>query len=70
MKITERQAKEIQFALYYARNCSHGTDGHNRLLLLAMLANKAGISLASDNVTLHGVEIANVSEPTITKVQP
>lgn len=35
---TERELKEIYFALMYAYNFSHGTDGHNRLILIAKLA--------------------------------
>lgn len=38
LEITERQAKEIQFAIYYAEYGNHGTDGHNRLLLIAKMA--------------------------------
>ncbi len=33
-----RQRAEIAFAKFYARNFHHGTDGHNRLMLIARLA--------------------------------
>ena len=36
-KLDERQAKEADFALLYAKDFAHGTDGHNRLLLIARL---------------------------------
>ena len=34
---TERERKEIQFALLYAHEFDHGTDGHHRLKLIAKL---------------------------------
>ncbi len=37
-ELDERQRKEIALARIYAKDFSHGTDGHNRLLLLAKLA--------------------------------
>ena len=36
--IDERQSKEIDFAVLYAGDFHHGTDGHNRLLLIAKLS--------------------------------
>lgn len=36
--LTERENKEIAFALHYAENFAHGTTGHNALMLLAKLA--------------------------------
>lgn len=36
--LDERQQKEVRFAREYADRYSHGTDGHNRLLLVARLA--------------------------------
>lgn len=37
-ELDERQRKELYFAKLYAAEFSHGTDGHNRLLLIAKLA--------------------------------
>lgn len=37
--LDERQRKELGFAQFYADEYAHGTDGHNRLLLLSKLAN-------------------------------
>lgn len=37
-ELDERQQKEIRFATIYARQFGHGTDGHNRLLLIAKLS--------------------------------
>lgn len=39
-EFNEREQKEIDFARLYAKNFSHGTDGHNRLLLIAKLADE------------------------------
>lgn len=36
--LDERQLKEIHFARLYAAEFHHGTDGHNRLLLIDLLA--------------------------------
>jgi len=33
----ERERKELGFATMYYREFNHGTDGHNRLLLIAKL---------------------------------
>lgn len=38
--LDERQRKEIRFARLYAEQFGHGTDGHNRLLLIARLSDK------------------------------
>lgn len=37
-ELDDRQRKEIEFALIYTDGFAHGTDGHNRLLLIAKLA--------------------------------
>ncbi len=34
---TDRELKEIILALVYADDFQHGTDGHNRLILIAKL---------------------------------
>lgn len=34
----ERQQKEIEFASLYMRDFSHGTNGHNDLLIIAKMA--------------------------------
>lgn len=36
----DRQRQEIMFAGVYAENYHHGTDGHNRLMLIWKLAAK------------------------------
>ena len=36
--LDERQKQEVAFARLYALEFKHGTDGHNRLLLIAKLA--------------------------------
>lgn len=36
--LSERERQEIEFAEIYAEDFGHGTDGHNRLNLIATLA--------------------------------
>ena len=36
--MTERDLKEIAFARLYNEDFKHGTDGHNRLIIIARLA--------------------------------
>lgn len=36
--LDDRQKKELSFAKSYKYNFSHGTDGHHRLCLIALLA--------------------------------
>lgn len=35
--LTDRELKELHFAIAYAMHYNHGTDGHGRLLLIAKL---------------------------------
>lgn len=37
-KFTEREQKEIEFALMYSQNFAHGTPGHTHLMIIAQLA--------------------------------
>jgi len=37
-QLDDQQRKEIEFADLYNDDFQHGTDGHNRLLLISMLA--------------------------------
>lgn len=37
-ELDERQLAEVEFAKLYASQFEHGTDGHNRLLLIAKMA--------------------------------
>lgn len=43
--LTFREVEEIKHAIFYADECNHGTVGHNLLILIAKLANHAGITL-------------------------
>lgn len=49
--LTERELHEVEFALYYIRHTSptmqpgHGTDGHNRLVLISKFAKALGYTL-------------------------
>jgi hypothetical protein len=36
--LDQRQRDEIELARWYAKGTKHGTDGHNRLMLLAKMA--------------------------------
>lgn len=42
--LTTREFDEIKFATLYDRDFGHGTDGHNRLLLIAKLAMHLGFA--------------------------
>lgn len=46
--IDDRQQKEIEFAELYTTEFHHGTDGHNRLMLIAKLC--AAIDKLSDEL--------------------
>ena len=55
--LTQRETDEVELALYYIRKTSptmqpgHGTDGHNRLVLISKLATALGYTLVG-NTTL------------------
>jgi hypothetical protein len=36
--LNERELKEVNFCREYARNYSHGTDGHSRMIVISKLA--------------------------------
>ncbi len=36
-ELTDRETEEVRFATLYAEEFNHGTDGHNRLNLIAKL---------------------------------
>lgn len=55
--LNERQLKELHFAQIYAKHFNHGTDGHNRLLLIDFLAD------ALNRVESSGVEIQPLFHP-------
>ena len=38
--LTDRERKELEFAELYDKEFSHGTDGHNRLLLISKIASR------------------------------
>lgn len=42
LTLTQRELDEIELAMYYDARLSHGTAGHNRLLLIAKLAKALG----------------------------
>lgn len=60
-ELDERQCKEIAFARAYATSFSHGTDGHNRLLLIAKMAELLDAG--------YGVPVA-VKAPEVDPTQP
>lgn len=45
---TQREMSEIELALLYVMRCKHGTAGHNRLLLIAKMAQRMGIFMGSN----------------------
>ena len=52
----ERESAEIRLALFYADRLHHGTAGHNRLMLIAKMAQGLGISLTKDGLLESGHE--------------
>lgn len=46
-ELTDRERKELEFARTYTEMYNHGTDGHNRLNLIAKLANLLDIAHAN-----------------------
>lgn len=53
MVLDERQLDEIRFCLVYESKFKHGADGHNRMILLAKLAQALGFSLPNANGPLY-----------------
>ena len=49
--LTDRERHEITLAQFYARNLSHGTAGHNRLILIAKLVSMLDIITTADHDT-------------------
>lgn len=45
---TQREISEIELALFYAMKCKHITAGHNRLLLIAKMAQNLGFGMGSN----------------------
>lgn len=50
--LTEREISEIKLCMYYVENLSHGTDGHNRMVLLASLAYSIGFLMDGLDLTV------------------
>lgn len=55
--LDERQKKELDLAILYARDFHHGTTGHNQLMLIAMLAEML------NRVEGNGTDIVHLYEP-------
>ncbi len=49
---TQREMSEIELALFYVMRCKHGTAGHNRLLLIAKMAQRMGIVMDANRVMI------------------
>lgn len=64
MKITGREVLEIKHCLFYAKNCAHGTVGHNLLMLVANFAKEKGFYLKENLDELYiPPEVEIVEEP-------
>lgn len=50
--LDQRQITEIQLAQYYSEKANHGTDGHHRLNLIAILSRALGFRLGPNSQTL------------------
>lgn len=55
--LDERQLKEIELAVIYARDFHHGTTGHNQLMLIAWLVD------ALDRVETSGFAVKPLFYP-------
>jgi hypothetical protein len=49
-ELTARELNEVFLAMYYTSNLKHGTDGHNRLVLISKLATACGFSLVGQEL--------------------
>lgn len=63
LQLTEREVKELILCLVYAEDLSHGTDGHNRMLLVAKLATALGISRPASDVNMIDGDFDIVKTP-------
>ena len=55
LEMTEKELQEVKFALVYEHDFFHGTDGHNRLIVIAKLAKNAGFYLnKNDKMNIPG----------------
>lgn len=59
-KLDERQQNEVLFAIVYEAHFSHGTDGHNRLLLISKLVDMLGAAEYNAERIVRGVEVEDV----------
>lgn len=57
MNLNERQIKEMYLALFYAEKLGHGTDGHNRLILIAKLARQLGFERRGEYLYQDGAQV-------------
>ncbi len=60
-ELTARELNEVFLAMYYAEHLAHGTDGHNRLVLVSKLAKACGFSLVGQ--ALHYSDDISVFVP-------
>lgn len=52
LELSEREAKDIHLALYYAKYLAHGVSGHNQLMVMAKLATYMGFALEGTGLRL------------------
>lgn len=45
LPVTVREVAEIKHAIFYAKECNHGTAGHDQIMLIAKLSEYLGFSL-------------------------
>jgi len=58
-QLDDRQRKEVEFAIIYARDFSHGTDGHNAKLIIAKLAGLLDHAYAGEGLEYVDLKKAN-----------
>lgn len=50
--LTKREIDEIKLCMFYTENFSHGTAGHNRMILIASLAYCVGFLMDGQALTI------------------
>jgi len=67
--LSDRENNEIELARYYARRLNHGTAGHNRLILIAKLANMLDIITTKDPEETVRIEVNSILTHSLKRLQ-
>lgn len=58
--LTKREINDLKLCLFYANECNHGADGHNRMMLVSKLARALGIEVHRGEVTISSLFVGEV----------